>query len=43
MKALLNSGLKSMGDKMVDANGVLGMIIFAAAMLEERDGRVWKR
>ena len=31
MKACLNGGFKSMGDSMVDANGVLGMVKYAAA------------
>ena len=31
VKAGLNGGFKSMGDRMVDANGVLGMVKFAAA------------
>ena len=30
VKADLNGGFKSMGDRMVDANGVLGMVIYAA-------------
>ena len=34
VKAGLNGGFKSMGDKMVDANGVLGMVKYAAARLE---------
>ena len=31
MKAGLNGGFRSMGDRMVDANGVLSMIKYAAA------------
>ena len=31
MKAGLNGGFKSMADRMVDANGVLGMVKYAAA------------
>ena len=31
VKAGLNRGFKSMGDRMVDANGVLGMVKYAAA------------
>ena len=31
VKAGLNGGFKSMGDRMVDANGVLGMVKYAAA------------
>ena len=31
MKAGLNGGFKSMGDRMVDANGVLVMVKYAAA------------
>ena len=31
MKAGLNCGFKSMGDRMVDANGVFGMVKYAAA------------
>ena len=31
MKAGLNGGFKSIGDRMVDANGVLGMVKYAAA------------
>ena len=31
VKAGLNSGFKSMGDRMVDANRVLGMVKYAAA------------
>ena len=31
MKAGLNGGFRSMGDRMVDANGVLGMVKYAAA------------
>ena len=30
VKAGLNGGFKSMGDRMVDANGVLGMVKYAA-------------
>ena len=47
VKAGLNGGFKSMGDRMVDANGVLGMVKYAAArsgskyVLVERDGKVW--
>ena len=47
MKVGLNGGFKSMGDRMVDANGVLGMVKYAAArsginmLLVERDGKVW--
>ena len=33
MKAGLNGGFKSMGDIMVDANGVLGMVKYATARL----------
>ena len=46
MKAGLNGGFKSMGDIMVGANGVLGMVKYAAAtsgskyVLEEKDGRI---
>ena len=35
VKAGLNGGFKSMGDRMVDANGVLGMVKYAAF-------KVWK-
>ena len=31
VKAGLNGGFKSMGDRMVDANGVIGMVKYAAA------------
>ena len=31
VKAGLNGGFKSMGDRMVDANGILGMVKYAAA------------
>ena len=31
VKAGLNGGFKSMGDRMVDANGVLGMVKYATA------------
>ena len=31
MKAGLNGGFNSMGNRMVDANGVLGMVKYAAA------------
>ena len=31
MKAGLNGGFKSMGERMVDENGVLGMVKYAAA------------
>ena len=33
VKAGLNGGFKGMGDKMVDANGVRGMVNYAAARL----------
>ena len=35
VKAGLNGGFKSMGDRMVDANGVLGMVKYASC-------KVWK-
>ena len=31
VKVGLNGGFKSMGDRMVDSNGVLGMVKYAAA------------
>ena len=31
LKAGLNGGFKSMGDRMVDENGVLGMVKYAAS------------
>ena len=36
MKAGLNGGFRSMGDRMVDANGVLGMVKYAAARSESK-------
>ena len=33
MKAGLNGGFKSMGDRMVDVNGIIGMVKYAAARL----------
>ena len=51
MKAGLNGGFKSMGDRMVDANGVPGTWYGKVCMqlqglevnmlLVERDGKVW--
>ena len=32
MKAGLNGGFKSMGDRMVGVNGIIGMVKYAAAM-----------
>ena len=31
MNAYLNGGLQGMGDRMLDANGVLGMVKYTAA------------
>ena len=44
MKIGLNGGFKSIGDRMVDANGVLGMQLQGLEvnmLLVEKDGKVW--
>ena len=47
-RAGVNGGFKSMGDRMVDANKVLGMVKYAAArsgnknmLMVKKDERVW--
>ena len=46
LSVMVKAGFKSMGDRMLDANGVLGMVKYAAARsgskyVVGKDGRVW--
>ena len=43
VKTGLNGGFKSMGDRMVDANEVIGMVKYAAARPGSKYVRSWQR